>query len=360
MTRLEFIKELESLLPDIPSEEREEALRYYNGYFDDAGEENEDEIIKELGSPERVAKIIKAELVSNEEERENRGYFTERGYRDTVYDDEKLEIVKTANKDTKQEDNQNTQPNSQNGQAVSGQWNQNNMGNAGYAYNSTSAGNTANGNGAAYRGNAGYANGAAGGNYKNAQNTGNAFNGGNAHNAGNAYNGGTAYNAGQAGNSNNAGSYTNYNSSQGTNSAQGNGQYNGQGGYKNPQNSNKDNNTLLIVIALVTFPIWIPLVISALGVIIGILGAVVGLIFGLGAAGVSMICAGIALFVAGLVQISVPFIGLLLCGGGLIILGLGMLFTIACGALCTKALPAMIRGIVNLCRLPFKNRSVMA
>lgn len=359
MTKLEFIKELESLLPDIPSEEREEALRYYNGYFDDAGEENEDEIIKELGSPERVAKIIKAELLSNEEERENRGYFTERGYQDTVYDDEKLEIVKTANKDTQQADKQNAHPGSQNVQGDNGQW------------------NTVNASGAAYSGNAGYANrGSNGGNYGNASNTGNTFNGGN------------AYNAGQAGNSsyvNNASNYTQYNNNQGRNGTQGYGQSNAQGnaqrnargnaqgnaqgygqnnepgGYRNTQNANKDSNTVLIVIiAIATSFIWVPLVISALGIIIGILGAVVGIIFGLGAAGVSMVCAGIALFVAGLLQISVPFIGLLLCGGGLIVLGLGMLFTLACGALCTKALPAMIRGIVNLCRLPFKNRSVMA
>ena len=64
MTKLEFLKELESLLPDIPLEEREEALRYYNGYFEDAGEEQEEEIIKEIGSPSKVAAIIKRILIA--------------------------------------------------------------------------------------------------------------------------------------------------------------------------------------------------------------------------------------------------------------------------------------------------------
>jgi hypothetical protein len=100
MTKLEFLKELESLLPDIPLEEREEALQYYNGYFEDAGEDNEEVIMKELGSPSKVAAIIKADLNSNATDRESRGYFTEKGYQDTIYKEEKYEIIGTANKGT--------------------------------------------------------------------------------------------------------------------------------------------------------------------------------------------------------------------------------------------------------------------
>ena len=73
-----------------------------------------------------------------------------------------------------------------------------------------------------------------------------------------------------------------------------------------------------------------------------------------------MIGAGIALLAAGLVQISVPFVGLLLCGSGCIVLGLGMLFTVASGALVKTVLPAILKGFVNVCRLPFRNRSVIA
>ena len=45
MNRQEFMKRLEELLQDISENEREEALQYYNDYFDDAGAENEAQII---------------------------------------------------------------------------------------------------------------------------------------------------------------------------------------------------------------------------------------------------------------------------------------------------------------------------
>lgn len=72
--------QLEKLLSDISEAERQEALEYYESYFDDAGEEMEAAVIQELGSPGKVAAIIKADL--NES---NDGYaeYTERGYEDT-------------------------------------------------------------------------------------------------------------------------------------------------------------------------------------------------------------------------------------------------------------------------------------
>jgi uncharacterized membrane protein len=62
MNRKEFMEELERLLGDLAEEERQSALEYYNDYFEDAGVEYEQEVIKELGSPEHVANTIKAEL----------------------------------------------------------------------------------------------------------------------------------------------------------------------------------------------------------------------------------------------------------------------------------------------------------
>ena len=80
MNRAEFIKQLERLLQDIPKEEREDALAYYNSYFEDAGIENETNIIRELESPEKVAGMIKADL-GLEEEKE----YTETGYSDVRF-----------------------------------------------------------------------------------------------------------------------------------------------------------------------------------------------------------------------------------------------------------------------------------
>lgn len=61
MRRQEFMRELEYLLRAIPDSERVDALAYYNDYFDEAGEENEAQVIRELGSPQQVADKILAE-----------------------------------------------------------------------------------------------------------------------------------------------------------------------------------------------------------------------------------------------------------------------------------------------------------
>lgn len=62
MDRKKFIDELAFLLQDVDDLEREEAMQYYQDYFDEAGVENEQQVIRDLGSPERVAAIIKAGL----------------------------------------------------------------------------------------------------------------------------------------------------------------------------------------------------------------------------------------------------------------------------------------------------------
>lgn len=62
MNRTDFMKQLESLLQNISPTEREEALQYYNDYFNDAGAENEQEVIEALGNPARVAENIKRDI----------------------------------------------------------------------------------------------------------------------------------------------------------------------------------------------------------------------------------------------------------------------------------------------------------
>lgn len=77
MNRIEFMDRLESLLQDLPKQEREDAIAYYHDYFDDAGVENEQDVIAALGSPEKVAATIKA--VQKDEDR-NEGEFSETGF----------------------------------------------------------------------------------------------------------------------------------------------------------------------------------------------------------------------------------------------------------------------------------------
>lgn len=280
MTKLEFMKELESLLLDIPLEEREEALKYYNGYFEDAGEDHEAEIIAELGSPKQVADIIKADLNLNAGERGAKGYFTEKGYQEDLHREKQYELVGA-------------------GQAAS-----------------DSSGSREQAEGTRdtrYR----------------------SWNNGNGEHSGNNGNNGNSGNA-------------------------------NQGGYSSGDQSRQDtrskntNIALIILLCIFAIPVGIPLVCTILGVTIGIVAAVIGLIFGFGAAGIGLICAGVALVVAGLIQMSMPLIGFAFVGGGLIVFGIGMLLTMACVGLCRTVLPAIIKGFVNLCRMPFKNRSVMA
>ena len=260
MTKLEFMKELESLLPDIPLEEKEEALRYYNGYFDDAGEDQEEEIAKELGSPVKVAAYIKADLNLNATDRESRGYFTEKGYQETIKSE--YEVVSKTNNET---------------------------GDNGF-YNQT--GTNANG-------------------------------------------------------TNTNGTYSNANAN--------------KWAFDNSKTSTKKTDRVLyLLIAIITFPIWLPIMLSVFGIAIGIVASILGIIFGFGVAGIALIGAGLVLFIAGLVELSTPVIGLLMMGGGLIVLGIGMLFTTAVAIVCKKVLPVVVMGFVNLCRLPFKNRRVMA
>ena len=73
MNRTEFMSQLEQLLQSITPAEREEALQYYNDYFDDAGAENEQAVIDALGNPAKVAENIKRDLPGNTGENVSRG-----------------------------------------------------------------------------------------------------------------------------------------------------------------------------------------------------------------------------------------------------------------------------------------------
>ena len=68
MTKEQFLFQLEQKLLDIPEDERAEAMEYYRDYFDDAGVENEEQVITELGSPDKVAASIKEGLRAGKED----------------------------------------------------------------------------------------------------------------------------------------------------------------------------------------------------------------------------------------------------------------------------------------------------
>ncbi len=89
MDRNEFMEQLEYLLLDIPQEEKEDALAYYRDYLDEAGDDAEN-ALKEFGSPERIAAIIRSDLAGGMEEG---GEFTERGFEDERFKDPRYQVA---------------------------------------------------------------------------------------------------------------------------------------------------------------------------------------------------------------------------------------------------------------------------
>lgn len=58
MNKQEYLSELEAHLASLSEEERANALQFYEEYFEDAGPENEQQVISELGKPFALAKSI--------------------------------------------------------------------------------------------------------------------------------------------------------------------------------------------------------------------------------------------------------------------------------------------------------------
>lgn len=59
MTKFEFLGDLSRLIADLPREEVEQAMEYYEDYFADAGPEKEQEIIRDFISPAYIAEQLR-------------------------------------------------------------------------------------------------------------------------------------------------------------------------------------------------------------------------------------------------------------------------------------------------------------
>lgn len=85
MNRDVFLEKLSALLFDLPESERREAMQYYEDYFDDAGAENEADVLAALGTPEELAASIREGLLDEEGKM---GEFSERGFTQTENQEE--------------------------------------------------------------------------------------------------------------------------------------------------------------------------------------------------------------------------------------------------------------------------------
>ena len=273
MNRAAFMQQLESLLQNISVAERQEALQYYNDYFDDAGVENEEEVIENLGSPASIAENIINDL---------------------------------------------------NGTDASG-WQQ----------------TKANPRAVAQYGEVD-ASGFQGASHQQW----------NAQNAQGAYAGtqGTSYQQGAY-----AGAQGQYAGAQGAyTGAQNGAQFQGaqaQNTYTEPkQGLSGGMIALIVVLAVLTCPIWIGLVLGLFGLIIGLFAGVFGITVGFGGATLGLFVAALALIVVGIMCIPIaPLAGVALFGGALICAAVGILFLMLTVAMGGIVVPAICKGIAWIC-----------
>ena len=229
MNRVEFMAELERLLADLPEDERQAAVQYYADYFADAGAENEAEVIRELGSPEKTAESIKAD------------------YYGRTFDESRFEHKDYMEKYGQQASGQQTSGQQQAGPA-----------------------------GASVEG-------------------------------------------------------------------------------KKPWTSRGLKILLILLIAIVVWPVSLGLICAVLG----ILAAVVSLFAGLVIAAVCVMIAGGVTAVTGLLMsVAYPPAALMTTGIGLLLFVLGLIATVGTVKLCMIVYPAMLRGFVELCRRPIHGKAV--
>ncbi|HJD33168.1 MAG TPA: DUF1700 domain-containing protein [Candidatus Mediterraneibacter tabaqchaliae] len=254
MNRIEFLSELEQRLSGIPEDERQSAIQYYADYLADAGEENEAEAIRELGSPEKVAESIKAD------------------YYGTEFDESRFD-----HKDYMEKYGQRSSQGTGSGNTSGGR-----PGADGYGY--------------------GQENG---------------------------------YGTGQE-----------------------NGQENGQGNGPAQKNAPWTSRGLKIfLVILIAIVIW-PVTLGVAGIVLGVAAAIFFFFAGLVIAAIAVMISGGVVAVTGLVLLVIPPAGMIVTGIGILLFVLGLIATVGTVKLCMIVYPAMIRGFVNLFRRPIYGKAV--
>lgn len=63
MTKVDYLAKLDTYLRKLPKEDYQEAMDYFREYFEEAGPENETQVIAELGTPKEAARDIISRLL---------------------------------------------------------------------------------------------------------------------------------------------------------------------------------------------------------------------------------------------------------------------------------------------------------
>lgn len=106
---------------------------------------------------------------------------------------------------------------------------------------------------------------------------------------------------------------------------------------------------LIVVIALLASPVWLPVGGTIIGAIVGAFSLLIGLIFGSWGMAIGFIIGGVACITVGIGSLFVSIgAGLILIGVGALLLVFGLLSLLAALWLCIKFLPWCIRSIGEL------------
>ena len=326
MRREDFMRQLERLLEGVAEEEKKEALSYYQSYFEDAGEENEERILKELESPEKVAATIKADL--GMDGGAGTGEYTERGFEDSRFVQKNpIDIRKnTTGSGTRAEGS--------------------------YRYSqgtNTDSYQSQNHSGSSH----GYSQGASAGGCQGQPSSGSGYGysqGAGPESSQSSSEGSYGYRQGAS----TGDSYRSQTDSQ--RAGRGYGRFSNSGDGRSTYSGRTGTEILLIVaIAIVTSPVW-------LGAAAGIAGGIFGL-------AVSAVCVAGSLFIAGFVLVGTGIgqmaagslaVGFALSGAGLLLLALAVLATILCVWVCGKLIPWVLRLVGKLWNSIFSGKEKRA
>lgn len=284
MDKREYLNRLREQLSDLTFEERGEALEYYEEYFADAGEENEEEVILSLGAPEQVAEQIKAGL-----HKEEKGMFTENGYREKIESDNPPEVYdRKTEKNTQEWDDRGPLPwGRKNRTYRSWKKEQSTGGENSYAYGTNTNGYSTEGQ-------------------KTAEN----------HTGDHNTNGQSGY------------------------------AYSRQQTEKKKEGMSGGMIALIVVLCIFASPVILGLGAGLLGGALGIFGAILGVTAALFAVLIAMLAAGIGLFIGGVAMLLVrPFSGMICIAVGCFMIALFLLCAVLLGAIFSKFFPWLIREV---------------
>lgn len=128
---------------------------------------------------------------------------------------------------------------------------------------------------------------------------------------------------------------------------------NGEGKKEKSQKSTSDK-VLMIVLLVLTFPIWISILAVAFGIFVAVLSALLGIIIAFVAMSVTLVIMGLITFGTGIPTVFIsPVAGVVLFAIGALSFAIGMFISIPTLWLCAEGIPALFRWIISIFRRLF-------